>query len=261
MKKLVVALAATFTLLSAQPKTQPKEFERYFLPTNGDTITIHNTDSMKVFLKNKGWDGKTFESLMKTINDIDFEHGDDSTDNNITWEDATNYGGFCIVGSTFIYTALKTAGLNPVFGVVRAAFVKLDKQGNVIGLSAGIVSEPTSHMICFVDVDGKVYAGSEEIGDLDSDIIDPAISSTVWDFAEGYKNVVVYPLMIKWPSEIEHGTNVVDNYLRYKFKHGLFVKINTDGFKPEDWEKVWLDAVEHLKKGYVIIFTRGEPRW
>ena len=259
MKKLAVALAATCTFLLAQPKTQT--FERYFLPTSGDTVTIEKIDSMKIFLKKNGWDGKTFESLVQTIDRINFPHWYDGTDKNFSWKDAVEYGGLCTVGSTFLYTALEAAGLDPVIGVVRAAYVEISKKGGVVKLGAGIVPEVTSHMVCLVNVNGEIYAGAEKIRMIKGDTIDPIIARSVWDFAEGYKSVIIYPLMQAWPPEIENRTNVVDNYLRYKFENNLFIKINTDGFGPSQWKETWPVVVEYLKKDYVIIFTGGEGRW
>lgn len=258
MKKLAVALAATLAILSAKPTETKKHFEQYFQPTHGDTITIHKTDSMRVFLKNAGWDG-TFESLMKTINDIRFPDGYDENDNNYDWLDAINYGGVCIHGSIFLYTALKTAGFSPVMGIIRGCFVELDKKGDVVRISAGLVPENESHMVCFVEKNGKVYAGSQGLEEVKGDTVD--LGLTIWHFGSEYKNVMIYPLLTYWPKGAAFGDNVLPGYIDYLFKNGMFIKINTDGFSSSDWQNIWPDVVKYLKKGCMVVFTRGEPKW
>jgi hypothetical protein len=261
MKKLAVALAATFAILSAQPKTNPKEFERYFLPTNGDTITIDRMDSMRKFLRNNGWDGKTFESWLKTVNGISkwLPYDYDASDTYITWTDAVDYGGLCVNFSVFNAATAKAAGLECALAVIRGASVWLDKEGNVTRLGPGLIPEPESHMVCFVvGKDGKIYAGSRGLSEVKRDTVD---GFPIWENSGGAKDVILYPLLENWPDGVEHGTNILPNYLQWAFKNKYFVKINTDGFKEEDWKNTWPDVVKYLKKGYVVIFTRGEPKW
>ncbi len=261
MKKLALALAATFAILSAQPKTQPKkDFERYFLPTSGDTITINEIDSMRKFLKSNEWDGKTFESWLETVNRISkwFSYDYDMSDTHITWKDALEYGGLCVNFSVFNATAAKAAGLEYAMAVIRGASVWMDKKGKVTGLGSALVSETQSHMVCFVIGEkGKVYAGSRGVEEVRGDTVD---GWPVWDHSGGTKNIVLYPLLDYWP-EGAGRENIVDEYFKYKLKNDLVVKINTDGFGPSEWEALWPFVVKYLKNGYVVIFTRGEPKW
>ncbi len=262
MKRLALALAATFAILSAQPKTQPKkDFERYFLPTNGDTITINEIDNMRKFLRNNGWDGKTFESWLGTVNGVSkgFACNYDLSDTHITWRDALEYGGLCVNFSVFNAAAAKASGSEYAMAVIRGISVYLGKEGNVTDLKIPLMSETESHMVCFVKgKDGKIYAGSRGLEEVRGDTVD---GFPIWENSGGSKDIVIYPLLENWPDGVEHGINILPNYLRWAFKNNYFVKINTDGFKEKDWEKTWPLVVEYLKRGYIIILTRGEPRW
>ncbi|MEM4362200.1 MAG: hypothetical protein QXL47_00390 [Candidatus Anstonellales archaeon] len=253
-----MVFATTCALLFAQPKTQ-KDFERYFLPTTGDTITIHKIDSMRIFLKNNGWDGKTFESWLRTVNEIAklFPYNYDTPDAHITWEDAVEYGGLCVNFSVFNATAAEAGKVEYVMAVIRGAYVDLDRKGNVMGLRPALTGE--GHMICFVlGNDENIYAGSRGLKEVKGDTVD---GLRIWDYSEGTKNAVIYPLLKSWPEGVGHGTNVLASYFKWALENNQIVKINTDNLNKNAWRKTWLITLEYLKRGYIIIFTRGEDIW